>query len=235
MESFGQIIISGFLIGVLVSAPMGPVGMLIIQRTLNKGRWAAFFTGIGAAFSDIFYCLLTGLGLAFITDFIESHDFLLQIFGSIVLVAFAIYLFQKNPARALRKRRENKTTFFKDIGTGFLFTFSNPLILFFIIGLFGRFNFLMPEYQYYHYIVGYASIFVGALAWWYFITFIVNKIRTHFNVRSMWLLNRIIGTILIVMAVVGIYKGISGYIKKNNSNEQVTTHTVYQGTRQQDA
>lgn len=235
MESFGQIIISGFLIGVLVSAPMGPVGMLIIQRTLNKGRWAAFFTGIGAAFSDIFYCLLTGLGLAFITDFIESHDFLLQIFGSIVLVAFAIYLFQKNPARALRKRRENKTTFFKDIGTGFLFTFSNPLILFFIIGLFGRFNFLMPEYQYYHYIVGYASIFVGALAWWYLITFIVNKIRAHFNVRSMWLLNRIIGTILIVMAVVGIYKGISGYIKKNNSNEQVTTHTVYQGTRQQDA
>ncbi|MDE6198445.1 MAG: hypothetical protein K2G06_01195, partial [Muribaculaceae bacterium] len=61
MESFGQIIISGFLIGVLVSAPMGPVGMLIIQRTLNKGRWAAFFTGIGAAFSDVFYCLLAGL------------------------------------------------------------------------------------------------------------------------------------------------------------------------------
>lgn len=235
MVSFGQIIISGFLIGVLVSAPMGPVGMLIIQRTLNKGRWAAFFTGIGAALSDILYCLLTGLGLAFITDFIEAHDFLLQIFGSLVLVAFAIYLFQKNPARALRKRRENKTTFFKDIGTGFLFTFSNPLILFFIIGLFGRFNFLMPEYRYYHYIVGYASIFVGALAWWYFITLIVNKIRAHFNVRSMWLLNRIIGTILIVMAVVGIYKGISGYIKKNNNNEQVTTHTVYQGARQQNA
>ena len=235
MVSFGQIIISGFLIGVLVSAPMGPVGMLIIQRTLNKGRWAAFFTGIGAALSDILYCLLTGLGLAFITDFIEAHDFLLQIFGSLVLVAFAIYLFQKNPARALRKRRENKTTFFKDIGTGFLFTFSNPLILFFIIGLFGRFNFLMPEYRYYHYIVGYASIFVGALAWWYFITFIVNTIRAHFNVRSMWLLNRIIGTILIVMAVVGIYKGISGYIKKNNNNEQVTTHTVYQGARQQNA
>lgn len=229
MESFGQIIISGFLIGVLVSAPMGPVGMLIIQRTLNKGRWAAFFTGIGAAFSDVFYCLLTGLGLAFITDFIESHAFLLQVFGSLVLVAFAIYLFQKNPARALRKRTENKTTFLKDIGTGFLFTFSNPLILFFIIGLFGRFNFLLPEYQYYHYTVGYAMIFAGALVWWFLITFIINKIRAHFNVRSMWLLNRIIGTILIIMAVVGIYKGISGFINKNDSNEQITSHTVHQG------
>ncbi len=229
MESFGQIILSGFLIGVLVSAPMGPVGMLIIQRTLNKGRWAAFFTGVGAALSDVFYCLLTGLGLAFITDFIEAHEFLLQIFGSVVLIGFAFYLFQKNPARALRKRTENKTTFLKDIGTGFLFTFSNPLILFFIIGLFGRFNFLMPEYQYYHYSAGYCAIFVGALVWWYLITFSINKIRAHFNVRSMWLLNRIIGTILIVMAVVGIYKGISGYIKKSDSNEQITTHTLHQG------
>lgn len=227
MESFGQIIISGLLIGVLVSAPMGPVGMLIIQRTLNKGRWAAFFTGVGAAMSDIFYCLLTGLGLSFITDFIEAHDYLLQIIGSLVLVAFAIYLFQKNPARALRKRRENKTTFLKDIGTGFLFTFSNPLILFFIIGLFGRFNFLLPEFQYYHYIVGYVSIFVGALLWWYLITFGVNKIRSHFNVRSMWFLNRIIGTILIIMAIVGIYKGISGIVKRINDNEQIATHSVY--------
>lgn len=228
MESFGQIILSGFLIGVLVSAPMGPVGILIIQRTLNKGRWAAFFTGIGAALSDIFYCLLTGLGLAFITDFITAHDFLLEILGSLVIVAFAIYLFQKNPARALRKRHENKTTVFKDIGTGFLFTFSNPLILFFIIGLFGRFNFLTPDYQFYHYIVGYVAIFVGALTWWYLITFFINKIRAHFNVRSMWLLNRIIGAILIIMAIVGIYKGVTGYINKNSDHEQITTHTVYQ-------
>lgn len=213
MESFGQMIISGLLIGILVSAPMGPVGILIIQRTLNKGRWAAFFTGIGAALSDLLYCMLTGFGLSFITDFISENEMLLQIIGSVVLVAFAIYLFQKNPARSLRKRKENKTSFLKDLVTGFLFTFSNPLILFFIIGLFGRFNFLLPEYQYYHYVAGYASIFVGALLWWYLITFIINKIRTHFNVRSMWFLNRIIGTILIVMALVGIYKGITGYLQ----------------------
>lgn len=213
MESFGQMIISGLLIGILVSAPMGPVGILIIQRTLNKGRWAAFFTGIGAGLSDLLYCMLTGFGLSFITDFISENEMLLQIIGSVVLVAFAIYLFQKNPARSLRKRKENKTSFFKDLVTGFLFTFSNPLILFFIIGLFGRFNFLLPEYQYYHYVAGYASIFIGAMLWWYMITFIINKIRAHFNVRSMWFLNRIIGMILIVMALVGIYKGITGYLQ----------------------
>lgn len=228
MEHFSQIIISGLLIGILISAPMGPVGMLCIQRTLNKGRWPAFFTGIGAGISDLIYCLLAGLGLSFITDFIEANGFLLQILGSVVLIAFAVYLFQKNPARSLRKRNESKTDFITDIVTGFLFTFSNPLILFFIIGLFGRFNFLLPEFRYYHYIAGYASIFLGAIVWWYLITFFVNKVRAHFNVRSMWLLNRIIGSILLLMAVVGIYKGIAGFIQKNSSNEQIASHTTEQ-------
>ena len=58
-------------IGVLISAPMGPIGMLVIQRTLSKGRWPAFFTGLGAALSDLVYCLLSGLCLSFITDFIN--------------------------------------------------------------------------------------------------------------------------------------------------------------------
>lgn len=58
------IIFRGLLIGILVSAPMGPIGMLCIQRTLNRGRWPAFFTGVGAGVSDLLYCLLTGLGLS---------------------------------------------------------------------------------------------------------------------------------------------------------------------------
>lgn len=61
MEQLIYVLIRGFAIGVLISAPMGPIGMLVIQRTLNKGRWAGLFTGIGASFSDLFYCLLTGL------------------------------------------------------------------------------------------------------------------------------------------------------------------------------
>lgn len=227
MEHFTQIAFSGLLIGILISAPMGPVGMLCIQRTLNKGRWPAFFTGVGAGISDLTYCLLAGLGLSFITDFVESNAMLLQIFGSIFLIAFSVYLFQKNPARALRKRNELKTSFWADIATGFLFTVSNPLILFFIIGLFGRFNFLLPEFRFYHYIVGYSFIFLGALLWWYMITFFVNKVRTHFNVRSMWLLNRAIGSILLIMAIVGIYKGIAGFIQKNTGHEQIVTYSVH--------
>lgn len=195
----------GVLIGLLVSAPMGPIGMLVIQRTLSRGRWPAFFTGLGAGLSDLIYCLLTGLGLSFVTDFIETHQSLLQIIGSVVLAVYAGYLFVSNPSRALAPGAVKAApTWWKDFGTGFLFTFSNPLILFLIIGLFARFSFLAPEFEAYHYVAGYVSILAGAVLWWFVVTWFVNKVRAHFNLRSMWLLNRIIAIIILVMGAVGI-------------------------------
>ncbi len=212
MEGLLQIIPCGLAIGILISAPMGPIGMLCIQRTLNKGRWPAFFTGIGAALSDIIYCLLVGLGISFITDFIENNQVLLQILGGIVLIAFGVYLFRKNPTRTLKPAGESDNNFWSNFVTGFLFTFSNPLILFFIIGLFARFNFVQQEYYTYHYIAGYISIFIGALTWWYIVTLFVNSVRNHFNVRSMWIINRIIGSVLIGMAIFGFFWAIKDYI-----------------------
>ena len=212
MGSLLYIIIRGLAIGGLISAPMGPIGMLCIQRTLNKGRLPAFFTGVGAALSDIIYCLLTGLGMSFITDFIQANQLILQILGSIVLGVFAVFLFRQNPARGLSTPSDLPNTYWKDFGSGFLLTFSNPLILFFIIGLFARFNFLLPEFRYYHYIAGYTAIFGGALLWWYSITYFVNKVRTHFNVRSLWLINRIIGGVLLLMGIVGLVMGVKDYI-----------------------
>lgn len=212
MEHFWNIMSSGVLIGILMSAPMGPIGMLVIQRTLNKGRRPAFYTGIGAALSDLTYSLLTGLGMSFVTDFVTSRQMLLQIVGSVVLIGFAFYLFKKNPTVSLKKPDEVSPGFWRDFWTGFLFTFANPLIVFFIIGLFARFNFLLPEFQYYHYVAGYGAIVGGALLWWWLITYFVNKARAHFNVRSLWIFNRIVACILFIMAAVGLWKGITGYL-----------------------
>ena len=127
----------------------------------------------------------------------------------LVLAAFGIYLFRKNPTRALKPSTEpSSNNYITDTITGFLLTFSNPLILFFIIGLFARFNFILPEYGTHHYIIGYAMIFTGALLWWYMVTTLVNLLRRRFNVRSLWLINRIIGGVLILMAVVGVFMAI---------------------------
>lgn len=204
----------GVAIGILVSAPMGPVGILCIQRTLYKGRRTGLYTGIGAAISDLIYCIFTGFGLSFIEEFLEKNKNIIQLFGSVVLIAFAIYLFKKNPAASLKSKKEDiqPTSPHKDVLGGFLFTFSNPLILFLIIGLFARFNFSIPEISFYYYIAGYIAIFAGAVLWWEFVTFSVNKLRAHFNVRSMWLINRIIGAIILLFAFVGIYTGITNLI-----------------------
>ena len=216
MESILYTILRGFTIGILVSAPMGPVGVLCIQRTLNKGRWAGFYTGIGAAVSDLTYSLLAGLGLSFVIDFIETNQNLLQVIGSIVLLIFAIYLLRKNPVRSLKTLKDKKNNYVQDMITGFLFTVSNPLILFLIIGLFARFNFMLPEYEYYHYLTGYAFILIGALSRWFVVTFFVNAVRAHFNLRSMWLINRVIGFIILIMSLVGLVMGIHNYLLFGN-------------------
>lgn len=204
MEHILYILPRGLAIGALISAPMGPIGMLVIQRTLSKGRWPAFFTGLGAALSDLVYCLLTGFCLSFITGFIDAHQFIIQVVGSIVLAAFGVYLFKKNPTRSLKTADSAATNYWSDFATGFLLTFSNPLILFFIIGLFARFNYILPEFMFYHHILVYATIFAGALLWWYGVTSLVAHLGRRINMRSLKLINRIIGMVLIGMAVVGI-------------------------------
>lgn len=202
-DPFLYILPRGLAIGALISAPMGPIGMLVIQRTLSKGRWPAFFTGLGAALSDLVYCLLTGFCLSFITGFIDRHQLLITIFGSIVLILFGIFLYRKKQTGIIKNSSINASNFWSDFATGFLLTFSNPLILFFIIGLFARFNFILPEFRIEHYCAGYFSIFGGAMLWWYGITMLVSRLRSKLNVRTVSIINKVIGILLIAMGVFG--------------------------------
>ena len=116
-----KVIIAGLAIGILISAPMGPIGMLCIQRTLNKGRASGFFTGVGAAFSDLLYSLLTGFGLSFVINFIEKNQTVLQIFGSVVLLGFGVYIARKNPAK--NDKGKEGTSGEKQLCSGFDYRF----------------------------------------------------------------------------------------------------------------
>ena len=194
-------------IGIILSAPMGPIGILCIQRTLNKGRISGLFTGVGAAASDLFYCLLVGLGISLVTDFIADHVNVLQIIGSAILIVYAVYMIFHNPVSQIKENIDQRDDNLRDAVTGFLFTLSNPLIMFLIVPLFARFSFPLPEYKFYHIIIGYLAIVAGALAWWAVITFFVDKVRTHFNIRSMWLINRIIGSIILILSLYGLVTG----------------------------
>ena len=199
----------GFIIGVIISAPMGPTGLLCIQRTLNKGRWHGLMAGIGACVSDLFYAVLVGIGMSFLIDFIESHVSILQIIGSVLLLLFGIYLFRTNPVKTLRKAKTS-ANYAQDIATSFFLTLSNPLIIFLFIGLFARFNFIKPDESWFQQIIGYSFIVGGALSWWFLITTLISKLRDKFNVRGLWVVNRTIGTIVIVLALAGLVATLSG-------------------------
>lgn len=204
----------GLLIGILVSAPMGPVGMLCIQRTLSKGRWHGFVIGLGAMVSDIIYAMLTSLGMGVVVNFVEANQAPLQLAGSLVLSVFGYYIYQSNPVKNLRKQKERKLSFTQDFITAFLLTFSNVLIVLLYIGLFARFGFILPDHSLGMIIGGIICIGIGAISWWLFITYIVSKLRKWFNVRGIWLMNRIVGSTIIILSIIGIISVLLTYYIK---------------------
>ncbi|MCD8080291.1 MAG: LysE family translocator [Bacteroides sp.] len=205
-----DILIKGMMIGVVVSAPLGPVGVLCIQRTLNKGRWYGFVTGLGACVSDILYAMLTGYGMTFVFDYINKNIFYLQLIGSLMLLGFGIYTFRSNPVQSIRPVSGNKGSYFHNFITAFAVTLSNPLIIFLFIGLFARFAFVQPGVIVFEEATSYFAIALGALLWWFGVTWFVNKVRKRFNLRGIWVLNRIIGGIVVLVAIFGFIFTLSG-------------------------
>ena len=104
----------------------------------------------------------------------------------------------------------NKGTYLHNFVTAFFVTLSNPLIIFLFIGLFARFSFVMPGSPLELQLEGYLAIVLGAWFWWFGITYFVNKVRTQFNVRGIWILNRIIGVVVMLASVVSIVYTILG-------------------------
>jgi Putative threonine efflux protein len=203
-----ELFYTGIIIGVLVSSPMGPIGMLCLQRTLSKGQMSGFVSGLGAAVSDLIYAAITGLFMGLVVNFVEAHQRPLQIFGSIVLAIFGYYIFQSNPVKNLQRNQESRQTLVQDFVTAFLLTFSNVLIVFLFIGLFARFGFVLPEHSLEMTVSGLVGVSLGAVIWWLFITFIVSLLRRWFNIRSIKILNKIVGIVIILLAVLGLFSSI---------------------------
>ncbi len=197
-------VFKGILIGLVASAPMGPVGVLCIQRTLNKGRWYGLITGIGACVSDIIYALITGFGMSFVMDFVgnEHNRFVLQLSGSVVLLLFGIYCYRSNPTKNMHQSSKNqKGTLAHNGITAFLVTLSNPLIIFLFIFLFAQFAFVVNDRPF-EMTIGYISIIIGAMLWWFGLTWLIDKVRGKFDNYGIVLINRVVGCIVVIFSVI---------------------------------
>ena len=199
--NFLDIIIKGMIIGIVCSAPMGPVGILCVQRTLNKGRWFGFVTGLGATLSDIIYAMLTGFGMSFAMELIDNpqNKFCLQRFGSVLLFIFGIYCFKSDPRSKVHQSKGVRGTLLHNFVTAFIVTFSNPLIIFLFLATFAQFAFVVPDHPL-EMSLGYLSIAGGALLWWYGLTWMIDKVREFFSLDAIKIINRIIGTIVMVFS-----------------------------------
>ena len=196
-------IFKGMLIGMIASAPMGPVGILCVQRTLNKGRWFGLATGIGAAVSYIIYAAIAGFGMSFVMDLIsnDQNRFYLQIAGSMMLLCFGLYTYHSDPMKKMHQSGQQKGTLWYHTWTAFLVTFSNPLIIFLFLAMYAQFAFVLPNHPF-EMQVGFASIVGGAMLWWWGLTWLVDKIRTKFDNNGIKIINQVIGVAVIIGSII---------------------------------
>lgn len=217
-----QELLKAIFVGIGVSAPVGPLGVLCIQRTISKGKWHGVVTGLGATSSDIIYAFFVGFSMNIIVDFISAHQSIIQLIGAIVIGIFGLHIFNTKPEEMekIRKRKQEgelrvedniaksptlkeailKNDYFHDYLSAFGLCFSNPLIIFLFIGLFAQFHMFGTE----SIALNMSCIFfiiVGAFLWWMTLTYIVCKFRKNFKERGMKILNHLTGGILIIAAI----------------------------------
>lgn len=191
------------LIGIILSAPMGPVGMLCVQQTLNKGRATGLRVGFGASLSDWFYCWVAVLSMTLIISFIERHTAAFAIVGGVLLAAFSAMMMRSRPNGGQQGTHRAGA-----VASGFLLAFSNPLIIFLIMPLMVYFGVPQPWYRWWHYALCMAAVMAGAMLWWLLVTAVVDRWRRSMTMTTLHRVNMVMGAVMLVLAAYSVYRGI---------------------------
>lgn len=203
-----EFLVKGLLIGILVSAPMGPIGVLCVQKTVNKGRIIGMLSGLGAATADTLYAWLTAFGVSFITSFLSNNQQVFQIVGIAVLIFMGFRMIYKNPIKQYRYYRttSKKRNAFKDYISVFFITISNPLTIIFFGAAFAMMDILTTSDGLDGKYLLVTGVFIGATFWWFLLTSFVNMFRRRFRLRNIFILNRVSGMLIIVLSIVAVLK-----------------------------
>lgn len=201
--SIFELVLKGMAIGFLAAAPTGPSGVLVIQRTLNKGRWKGFLTGLGVSVSDGIYIMITMMCLSLVLGYLENPAIatVVKLAGCVLLLVFGITTVRNNPLAASKEVKVRKDSLWQIMLTGFLVAIVNPLVVFFYMGLFAFFSLPVDDFDTGLKIEAYIFTLLGDFCWWFTLSTLINKLRNRFDLRGLWMINRVLGTILIVAAV----------------------------------
>ncbi|MDR1860037.1 MAG: LysE family translocator [Bacteroidales bacterium] len=196
-----SLFLKGLVIGICVSAPLGPIGILIIQRTISKNMVSGFLSGMGATITDVFYAVIAAFSITYVIDFIQQNELMFEIIGSLVLFSLGIYIYNKNPRRDMLRYREKGYSYFHDILSTFLMTFPNPLVILIFITVFAGFGIAQEMDTPVQIGVLIFGLMLGACLWWLTLSGTVNYFRKRFSLRFIWWTNKISGALIMAMVI----------------------------------
>lgn len=201
--------IKGFLIGLSIAAPVGPIGILCINRTLSHGLLVGLLSGLGAAMADAVYGCIAGLGLVAISTFLLSQQVAIRLVGGAFLLYLGVKTFLAMPKKS--SVPDKATTLWQDFSSTFLLTLTNPATVISFIAIYSGLGIVESNANYGEAFTLIVGVFLGSLAWWVALCSSISLIRHKLNLTLLTVINRLSGLILIGFGIVAV---ISGWVAK---------------------
>jgi len=195
--------LKGLAIGFSIAAPVGPIGLLCIRRSLADGLFIGLVTGLGAATADAAYGCVAGFGLTAVSGFLVGQKFWLGLVGGLFLCWLGIHSFLAKPAE-----QGSDSTIPATAGPAYLSTFgltlTNPMTILSFAAVFAGFG-LGAATDYGAATLLVAGVFIGSAAWWLLLSGATSLLRGRVNARWMQAVNRASGAILFAFGLYALY------------------------------
>ena len=187
-------LLRGFIIGFSIAAPVGPIGVLCIRRTLAEGRASGFISGLGAATADAVYGCIAGFGLTFISSLLISQRIWFRLVGGAFLCYLGFKTFLTRPAEQGASVKEYGLA--GAYASTFFLTLANPMTILSFAAIFAGLGVGSVSGNYVFAGLLVSGVFIGSAMWWLILSGIVGMIRTKFNSSGLRWINIISGIII---------------------------------------
>jgi threonine/homoserine/homoserine lactone efflux protein len=194
-----EFLLKGIFLGFCLAAPVGPIGLLCIQRTLYEGRLTGFVSGLGATAADVIYGCIAGFGIAFVANFLTSQQQWLRLIGGAFICYLGIKIFFTKPAeRAAANKNSGLLGAF--LSTFFLML-TNPITIAVFMAMFAGIGATSAGGDYLAVAALVLGISLGSALWWLLLCGGVSLFRAKLTPERMRWINRIAGIIIVGFGV----------------------------------
>jgi threonine/homoserine/homoserine lactone efflux protein len=192
--------LKGFLVGMCASAPIGPIAILVVQKSLSKGHMAGFVSGLGASVVDTLYAFIAIFALAFAQKFIVDHQNIILIVGGVVLAIVGVSMAFSDPFRKMKADGESSVSP-KDFGQAVAMGLSNPMSIFVMFTLFAFFGLAKDAPQTWSVAPILISVSLGSVTYWFSLSWILSRFAKNFRMRTILWISRITGAIIVIIGI----------------------------------